>query len=228
MKPTTRSISGAVLMLAIIPAIIGILACMPVPIGDPERSRIDPEISGVWVWLLGSKEDVAFYAFEPYDKRSWLLTGVPMEASEAVDLAKYDLQTYAGLAELIGNVTVGDDGVTATEVMPYKAWLTKLGGVWFMTWEPKTVFNNEGFLPELWYVFRIDRPDENTLDLTMLDDNLFDGVEETRRAYERVIKKNARNQKLYVDESIRLTRVQPGHLDFFEDLAGEVIEYEDF
>ena len=227
MKPTTRSITGAVLMLAIIPAIIGILACMPVPIGDPERSRIDPEISGVWVWLDG-KDDAAFYAFEPYDKRTWLLTGVPIEVSEAVDLANYDLQTYAGLAELIENVTVGDDGVTATEVMLNKAWLTKLGGVWFMTWESKTVFNNEGFSPELWWVFRMDRPDENTLDLTMLDDDLFDGVEETRRAYERVIKKNAKNEKLYLDESIRLNRVKSEHLEFFEDLAGEVIEYEEF
>ena len=223
MKPTTRSISGAVLMLAIIPAIIGILACMPVPIGDPERSRIDPEISGVWVWL-DSEDDAAFYAFEPYDKRTWLLTGVPMEASEAVVLANYDLQTYAGLAELIENVTVGDDGVTATEIMLYKAWLTKLGGVWFMTWEPKTVFDNESFSPELWYVFRMDRPDENTLDLTMLDDKLFEGVEETRRAYERVIKKNAKNEKLYLDdETIRLKGVKPEHLEFFEELAGEVI-----
>lgn len=225
MKPITRSISGAVLMLAIIPAIIGILACMPVPIGDPERSRIDPEISGVWVWLDG--DDDAFYAFEPYDKRTWLLTGVPVEAGEAVDLANYDLETYAGLTELIGNVAVGDDGVTATEVALYKAWLTKLGGVWFMTWEPKAVFDNESFLPELWFVFRLDRPDENTLNLTLLDDDLFDGVAETRRAYERVIKKNAKNEKLYVDDDpIRLYRVKPEHLDFFEDLAGEVIEYQ--
>ena len=74
----------------------------------------------------------------------------------------------------------------------------------------------------------MDRPDENTLDLTMLDDDLFDGVEETRRAYERVIKKNAKNEKLYLDESIRLNRVKSEHLEFFEDLAGEVIEYEEF
>ena len=225
MKPTTRSISGAVLMLAIIPAIIGILACMPVPIGDPERSRIDPEISGVWVWLDGD-EDATFYAFEPYDKRTWLLTGVPLELGDAFDGGDYALDSYAELARLIENESVGDEGATATEVIQYKAWRTKLGGVWFMTWEPKAVFNTESFSPELWFVFRMDRPDENTLHLTMLDDDLFDGVEETRRAYERVIKRNAKNEKLYIDEDpIRLERVKPEHLDFFEDLAGEVIGY---
>ena len=226
MKPTTRSISGAVLMLAIIPAIIGILACMPVPIGDPERSRIDPEISGVWVWL--DSGNTTFYAFEPYDKRTWLLTGVPVEEGKDADFSGYDLDEYDDLVQLMEKEPIGDDGATASGVILYKAWLTKLGGVWFMTWEPKAVFDNESFSPELWYVFRVDRPDDNTLDLTMLDEDLFDGIKETRRAYERVIKKNAKNEQLYYDESNRLKRVKPEHLEFFEDLAGEVIEYDDF
>ena len=225
MKPTTRSISGAVLMLAIIPAIIGILACIPVPIGDPERSRIDPEISGVWVWL-DSDADAAFYVFEPYDKRTWLLTGIQIEEGKDADFSDYDLEEYDDLVHLMENESIGDDGATATGTVVYKAWLTKLGGVWFMTWEPKAVFNQDNFKPEVWWVFRIDRPDANTLDLTMLDDDLFEGVEETRRAYERVIKKNAKNEELYLDdEKIRLNRVQPEHLGFFEDLAGEIIEY---
>jgi hypothetical protein len=37
MRNKIRSISGAVLMLMIIPIIVGLLACMPVPIGDPAR-----------------------------------------------------------------------------------------------------------------------------------------------------------------------------------------------
>ena len=78
MKPRIRSASGAVLMLAIIPAIVGLLACMPVPIGDPERSRIDPEITGAWVWL--NDGDSSFFVFEPYDKRTWLL---PLELLSA-------------------------------------------------------------------------------------------------------------------------------------------------
>ena len=226
MKPTTRSISGAVLMLAIIPAIIGILACMPVPIGDPERSRIDPEISGVWVWL-DSDDDDAFYAFEPYDKRTWLLTGIPIEEGKDADFSDYDLDEYDDLVHLMENEAIGDDGATATGTVVYKVWRTKLGGEWFMTWEPKAVFNQDNFKPEVWWVFRVDRPDANSLDLYMVGGDLFKGVEENRRAFERVIKKNARNPDLYDDEPLRLVRVQPEHLDFFEDLAGEIIDYDE-
>ncbi|MDH3577820.1 MAG: hypothetical protein OEO71_08385 [Gammaproteobacteria bacterium] len=222
MKPNTRSASGALLMLVIIPVIVGLLACMPVPIGDPERSRIDPDITGVWV-VLDESADQAFYAFEPYDKRTWLVTGVPIEEGDDADLGDYELQSYADLAALIENTPVGRDGVSADNVENFKVWKTKLGGEWFMTWEPKTVFGNESFSPETWWVFRINRPDENSLDLTMLDDELFDGIEETRRAYERVVKKNARNDELYSEEKMRLIRVKPEHLPFFRQLAGEVI-----
>ncbi len=224
MKPNTRSASGATLMLVIIPVIVGLLACMPVPIGDPERSRIDPEITGVWA-LLDDSEGREFYAFEPYDKRTWLVTGVPIEAGDDADFGDLELESYSDFAEFIDKrPVVGRDGLTAGKIANYKAWRTKLGGVWFMTWEPKTVFDNERFSPEVWFVFRLDRPDEDTLVLTMLDDDLFDGVEETRRAYERIIKKNAKNEDLYSDEVMRMVRVKSEHLDFFESLASEAID----
>jgi hypothetical protein len=222
MKPTTRSAGGALLMLVMIPAIVGLLACMPVPIGDPERSRIDPAISGVW--LFPSDDEPAFYAFEPYDKRTWLLTVMPIEQGEAADLDGYDLSTDAEIDRLIENESVGADGVTATSVFLFKVWRTKLGREWFVTLEPKAGFENESFSPEAWFVFRIDRPEENKLDLRMVGGDLFKDVEETRRAFERVIKKNARNEQLYDKETIHLVRLKPEHIDFFGDLVDEVIK----
>ena len=59
MTPKIRSFSGAALMLVIIPIIAGLLACMPVPIGDPERSRVDPGLNGAWV--LQSDDDLEVY-----------------------------------------------------------------------------------------------------------------------------------------------------------------------
>jgi hypothetical protein len=222
MKSTTRSASGALLMLAIIPGIVGLLACMPVPIGDPERSRIDPEISGVW--MFPSDEQPAFYAFEPYDKRTWLLSIVPIERGKEADLENYELSKDVDFDRLIENESVGKDGATATSLSLYKVWRTKLGGEWFMTLEPKADFENESFSPEIWFVFGIGRPDENELSLRMVGGDLFKDVEETRRAFERVIKKNARNEELYDKETMRLVRLKPEHLDFFGDLVGEVIK----
>ena len=189
MNKTLRSATGGLLMLLLIPFIIGLLACMPVPIGDPERSRIDPTVSGVWV---AEKEDegAAYYAFEPFDKRTWLLTGVRTEGNEG-------------------------------KVVLYKVWLTRLAGEQFMVWEPKAVYDNDTFTPEVWFVFRMERPDADTLDLHLVvgDDDAFEGVEKTRRAYERVLKKNVRNKDIYDDDPLRMTRMEPEDRQAFEALA---------
>ena len=227
MKPRMRSVSGAVLMLAMVPAIIGLLACLPVPIGDPERSRVDPDITGVWSMVDGSK--IGFYAFHAYDKRTWLLAVVALEEGEAADLSDYDVETESGLQQLIENETVGEEGATASNAVLYKAWRTKLGGEWFMTWEGVLPHAEEKFVPEYWYVFRIQKTDANTLDLYMIngEDDRFDEVKKTRRAYERVLKKHARDPEVFSDEPIRLRKVAPEHREFVEDLATEVISQPD-
>ena len=223
MRINIRSASGALLMLMIVPIIIGLLACLPVPIGNPERSRIDPEITGVWAFFDDS--EVAFYVFEPFDKRTWLLSGVPLEEGDSADFSDYDLDSFEDFARLMENEPVGDDGATATEIVMYKAWMTKLGGVWLMTWEPKGLFGSEQFAPETWYVFRVDKPDSNTLELRMCcDDEFFpDDLAETRRAFERVIKKHAKNPAMFAEDPLTLKRVGDEHMGFFEDLAEEVI-----
>jgi hypothetical protein len=223
MRLNLRSVSGALLMLMILPAIVGLLACLPVPIGDPERSRVDPEITGVWAIVADS--ETVFYVFEPFDKRTWLLTGVPLEEGDNADFSDYDLSSYEGLVRLMETEAVGEDGATATEMVMYKTWMTKLGGVWFMTWEPKGLFGSEQFAPRTWYVFRVEKPDPETLELTLIGGKKFfpDDLEKTRRAYERVIKKNAKNPEMYTEEPWPLVKVADEHMEFFEDLAEEVI-----
>ncbi|MGB5335894.1 MAG: hypothetical protein WBN07_09750 [Woeseiaceae bacterium] len=224
MKPRTRSISGALLMLVIIPAIVGLLACMPVPIGDPERSRIDPALSGAWAGS-DDEDSAGIWVFEPYDKRTWLLLSLGFTVTEdEAATGDYDLPSDAGLKQFIASHSVADDIVTPqNKIGLYKVWRTRLGGEWFMTWEPKGVFEGDDFTPEVWFAFRIRQPDANTIELTMLGDKLFKDVEETRRAFERVVKKNARNPELYTDETVRLIRLGSEHFGFVEDLAAEVI-----
>ncbi len=223
MRAKTRSISGAALMLLIIPGIVGLLACMPVPIGDPERSRVDPELNGVW--YLADDSDPGFYAFEPYDKRTWLLTGMPLEEGPDADFSDYDLDTHAGFAALAEAESIGDDGAVTSKVVLYKAWRKKLASTWFMTWEPKAQFEEEDFAPDMWIVFRIERPDADTLHLYMVngEDDVFEEVDKTRRAYERALKKNARNDEIYAEDPIRLTRLTSDEFEFFSLLADEAI-----
>ncbi len=48
-------------------------------------------------------------------------------------------------------------------------------------------------------------------------------LEKTRRAYERVIRKNAKNPEMYSDEPVIFKRLPDQHLSFFEELAEEVV-----
>ena len=182
MKATTRSVRGAVLMLANIPVIVGLLACMPVPVGDPERSRVDAELNGIWALTKGGEID-GYYLFRPWDKRTWLVLGVEDD----------------------------DDEVKPAAV--YKAWLKKLGGETFITWEMAGGMRDDGsFLPEYWFVFRVEKDGDDGINLHMLDLDFegfedlptpegYDGnyVKDMRRKFERVIRKNADDEAMYGD-----------------------------
>ena len=233
MTPKSRSLSGAMLALVLIPIFAGLLACMPVPIGDPERSRIDPELTGVWAVLSSGEytDEPGFYVFEPYDKRTWLVSGAGLEEGDDSDLSKYDLTSYAGFVELVAD----DDQIYIDEIAVYKAWLKKLGGEVFMTWEPKIVIDDGIAEPDVWLVYRIikDGPDTIRMQMVNAESDLFDGVKETRRAYERVISKNASNPELYgnsKDEVIQdfatLARVKESEMDFFEDLLQLIVSWD--
>lgn len=208
MKANIRSFSGATLMLVIIPIIAGLLACMPVPVGNPERSRIDPELSGVWA-LNENGEESGYYFFRPYDKRTWLVVGV------------------------------GGSGGEAEPLPIYKAWLTKLGGEKFMTWEQAGAFNKDGSIQaEYWLVFRVEKDGENQVNLRMLDyeyegfeaipepdDYEGDFAKDMRRRFERVIGKNVDDDEMY-DDTLVLRRLAGHELAEASDRFQEVVSFE--
>ena len=231
MTPRSRTRSGAALMLVLIPIFAGLLACMPVPIGNPERSRIDPDLTGVWA-IIGTEEsdsEAAFYVFEPYDKRTWLVMGVGLVEGGDVDLEKYDFSSYAGYENLAANEKVDIDHVSADQIILFKAWTVKLAGEQFFTWEPKGLVDSLGEDPEYWWVHKITRADDGTLVLNMVngESEPFEDVKKTRRAYERVLKKHVDDPVIYGDfeEDFRITLVRADGpvLTFFENVADTVI-----
>jgi len=233
MTPKSRSLSGAALMLVLIPIFAGLLACLPVPIGDPERSRIDPELTGVWAVLSTGEytDEPGFYVFDRYDKRTWLVSGAGLVEGDESDLSKYDLTSYDGFVEL----AAADDNISIEGIAVYKAWLKKLGGEVFMTWEPKLAIDNGIAEPDVWLVYRIVKDGPNTIQMQMInsESDLFDDAKETRRAYEKVISKNADNPELYgysegqdIQAFAMLARVQESEMDFFEELLELVVDWD--
>jgi hypothetical protein len=240
MSAKLRSFSGALLMLVIIPVVAGLLACMPVPVGDPERSRIDKDISGVWV--IESAGDAGnLYLFQPWDKRTWLVAGVEIDEGSGYEGEDLDAETAE---DLLRETDIGADGITSSKTVLYKAWVTKLGGVQFMTWEPVGGFDDDGsHTPKYWFVWRVDKADADrfTLRLISMEHDAFDDivkpgeydgedyVRDTRRKWERALARVAKDvddDELYSEPSdfVRL----PGDLvDEASELFGEVIAFDD-
>ena len=233
MNSKSRSLSGAVLMLLIIPIFAGLLACMPVPIGDPERSKIDPELTGVWAALSTDDviSEVGFYLFEPYDKRTWLVTGAGLVEGDNPDLPELDMSTYNGWVELAAADPVVEGYVSIENIGVYKAWLKKLGGEVFMTWEPKMFLDDGIPEPDTWITYHIMIKNHDRIELRYVngESDLFDDVDETRRAYERVISKNANNPELYPEEGgadVVLVRVQETELRMIEELLDILVGWD--
>lgn len=225
MDSRNRSILGTLIAVVLIPAIIGLLACLPVPIGNPERSRLDPYFSGMWV---GGIEDGFVVAnFEPYDKRTWLLTYIEVDRLSGCTgrAAHTEPDSYATLVAMIEKN--GRDCYASGDPQLFKVWLSKLGGQRFLTWEPKglTPVGEGQELELLWWVFREEKLDSDNLNLWPIDAYFegFENVEETRRAYEKVVKKNAANSEMYFDDPWLFRRVDENHIHLLEGFVSDVI-----
>lgn len=82
--------------------------CLRFPLGDPEKSTIDPKLVGFWLW---EKEDEGVLAaVYPHDERTYVV--------EQFDFEKQGT------------------GPRVKRRLVYKAWLTPVGGKTFMTLEP--------------------------------------------------------------------------------------------
>lgn len=203
MTSKSRSLSGAALMLVIIPIFAGLLACMPVPIGNPERSRIDPELSGLWV-MRDPDEAPVVLMLEPYDKRTWLGIMVQPDTAEPATPGEYE----------------------ADELMLFKVWLTKLGGQKFMVWEPRGVYEEGKFGAGYGVSWKITKHNESRFDLNMINfgHSAFDDVDEkNRKALEKVIRKHASEADLYDEDVWTFERVDAEDADSVGDLISSIV-----
>lgn len=235
MKARTRSISGAVIMLLVIPIFAGLLACMPeyVPLGNPERARIDADMTGLW-YTPGDDELIGNVIFlQPWDKRTWLSVNVFVELLEDLDPeiydpAEFDMSTYAGFVKVIEDSNLGEESFEVT-VVTYKTWLVKLAGETFFTWELRGLpspgdWDNEGRSlddPWYWLDLRIDEKNGGRIAMRLIDPD-FPPLKEspqTQRGWERAVRKHVDDESMYLEESLVLTRVDAEDEELFSELV---------
>ena len=232
MKSNFRSISGAALMLVIIPIFAGLLACMPeyVPLGNPERARIDEAMSGMW-YSDGESELFGHVVFlQPWDKRTWLVTNVMIGEADGAELDEYatefDASTYEGFIDYFGHPNLDEDDLVFG-ALQYKGWLAKLGGETFLTWEIRGVVDQPDKLLEPWFWkdFRVTERAPDRIVLHLIDTS-FPPLKEapaTKRDWEKVVRKYADDEALYEEDAIVLQRVKEDDIELFVELLNKAL-----
>jgi hypothetical protein len=209
-----RTRAGLLIAMVLLPLLLGVLACMPVPVGDPEKSRIDPALSGIW--LSSSDGEAPVMVFDPYDKRTWLVSWIYLEdktpsVPDQVDGANHNEDTS-------GPTTMGlsKDQYKVTELSLFKGWLTTMEDVHFLTLEP--IRFEPGAMTEYWWVFRIQSDSSNQLQLIEVNTDIESlGEVETSAEAERIIYSNLKNPELYEDQTV-FQRASPNEIEVFNQL----------
>jgi hypothetical protein len=185
--------------------LLGVLACfeLPVPVGDPEKSRIDPTMSGIWIGYMESDAAVIM-VLDPYDKRTWLLslisldTGQDPEPAEASDAGAKEPEPETSPLRFLHPDY--EHPIKIDEFSFFKSWLTKIKGVTFITWESKNLSDTlPDMVPEGWWVYRVRQSDEGILylDLFGSEADSFDEVKTSKEA-EKIIRRHVNEPEFYL------------------------------
>jgi hypothetical protein len=178
MNPLQRRLGGVILAAIMIPVFIGLMACMPVPIGDPERSRIDPERAGAWVGVVDGGALLLLY--QPYDKRTWLMRHY--ELDDDFDEPAIDYSYEEVVANIDSSATIFD------KFAIYKVWHTQIDDHEFEVWQhwceedfcdglPDSVTGEPEY--RIYYAWRVERLGADRIRLYMVDGEHddFDAIE---------------------------------------------------
>lgn len=112
-------------LLAVLPLIVlslTLTACVDHPIGDPEASKVDERYVGVWTGKLG--DDRELLVIRPYDARTYL-----------IHTLAYVEETGSEFPANWGKSVKPLKNARGSACTVYKAWLTPIGDVPFLTME---------------------------------------------------------------------------------------------
>jgi hypothetical protein len=201
-----RTIAGLVLLAGLAPFLLALMACLKVPVGDPEKSRIDPALSGVWRVEHNGKSSDSLWIIEPWDARTWIVTMLDARDDDSADEAA--ATTPRDVLTLLESS--GPESIDA-----YKAWLATFGGVRFLVLEPKSPIRDlMGEKPEFWPTFKVQPTTAGRVELRLVIGKDIDKAKTTAQA-EAILRKHARDPALYGDgsESYVLLRVPETEYD---------------
>ena len=206
-----RSRIGLLAAVLMLPALLGAMGCfgLDAPIGNPEKSRVDPALTGVWTTDFLPDDGVWVWILEPYDRRgwlvSWLILGIPGQTDKSSTETKKEFTSV--------HKALRDDLLDLEQVGFNKAWLTEISGHHFMIFEPKLQIGMDPPMqPDFWWTMRIHLQHENRIKVEFINpehdgfdqamERFSDSIprEQLGKLFERVIRKNLDDPELFVGE----------------------------
>jgi hypothetical protein len=210
------------------PVLLCLQGCesLQVPVGDPERSRISADITGVWFVSFDDDGEMGWLAvLEPFDRRTWLGKLFSVNSPSGVG----DVEVVMNDPAMFLDRAFGED-VQLEGPVVFKTWIAKLGGERFLVLEAKGVIGGDrGFGSGEWQVARVRLTDDDTMHVAVVDaefENLDDVT--TSRQAEAIIRRNVHNPKLYgfdeiEEKGLTFKRVPQSQLDRVAELLDEKV-----
>jgi hypothetical protein len=167
---------------------MGLAGCLPIPLGDPETSKVDDGLVGVWI-----------------------LKGAENDTPELLAVMKYDARTY--LVSDMKFAKRADGGYVSRGQVDSKAWLTTVAGETFVTAElkdPKLLVEDTG---KAFYVAKLTRHGDE-VKLQAVDEQFIKDANVTKPAeLTKVITENVKNPKLYEADAATFAKAGPDKAD---------------
>jgi hypothetical protein len=158
----------------LIAVILGLTACVEHPVGAPEKSKVDPQYSGVWLMKEEGGEDTLLF-MRPYDSRTYYA----------------NILTYSRK----------NDGIEPSERNDFKAWLTAIGGATFISMECLSCAHFAGVAKKPPYLVGKISLEDSSLHLRFVNGG-EEPAESANNSgeLEKVIAENVNSDSLYIDD----------------------------
>jgi hypothetical protein len=241
-SPRYRSLAGLIVALLVLPVLLGTSDCVTrTPVGDPERSRIDPRLTGIWLSDRWSSESAAeIWIFEPYDARTWLVTRITVKAKEdqapkaAAPQPESAESTVSPPQEEIVETAPRQPNVDVLRILStlrapdshsasmttFKGWLATLGGQRFLVLEPRIgPSSKREFQSREWMPMRVQLQGQRLLlSLVKTDTDDLNTVTSRQKA-EQIIARHAADKEFYDDAFAKLLPVPRAGYDDIEAIV---------
>lgn len=161
--------------------ILGLAACVKHPVGDPEKSKVDPQYEGIWLQKDPDSENTLLF-MRPYDARTY----------------------FVNIFNYIGE---GSE-IEPTERLDFKAWLTSIGDSTFITMEPLPYAHLSGEDEDPPYLAAKISLVDGELQLRLVHGDQEPARSAKNAAeLEKVIAEHVESDSLYVDDTMAFTKI---------------------